>query len=43
VDEVNSVWESQNLSHLKLMDKRLGSLINFNAKNIGKGIRRFVL
>lgn len=43
VDEVNPVWEAQILSHLKLMDKRLGYLINFNVKNIGKGIRRFVL
>lgn len=43
VDEVNPIWEAQILSHLKLMDKRLGYLINFNVKNIGKGIRRFVL
>lgn len=43
VDEVNPVWEAQILSHLKLLDKRLGYLINFNVKNIGKGIRRFVL
>lgn len=43
VDEVNSVWEAQILSHLKLLDKRLGYLINFNVKNIGKGIQRFVL
>lgn len=43
VDEVNKVWEAQILSHLKLMDKRLGYLINFNVKNIGRGTRRFVL
>lgn len=43
VNEVNPVWEAQILSHLKLLDKRLGYLINFNVKNIGKGIRRFVL
>lgn len=43
VDETNPVWEAQVLSHLKLMDKRLGYLINFNVKNIGKGIQRFVL
>lgn len=43
VDEVNPVWEAQVLSHLKLLNKRLGYLINFNVKNIGKGIRRFVL
>jgi GxxExxY protein len=43
VDQVNPVLKAQVLSHLKLMDKRLGYLINFNVKNIGKGIQRFVL
>lgn len=43
VDDVNPVWEAQIMSHLNLMDKRLGYLINFNVKNIGRGIRRFVL
>lgn len=43
VDEVNPIWEAQILSHLKLTEKRLGYLINFNVVNIGKGIRRFVL
>lgn len=41
VDAINPVWEAQILSHLKLADKRLGYLINFNVINIGKGIRRF--
>lgn len=40
VDAINPVWEAQILSHLKLADKRLGYLINFNVINIGKGIRR---
>ncbi|HAF29267.1 MAG TPA: GxxExxY protein [Bacteroidales bacterium] len=40
---VNPVWEAQILSHLKLTDKRLGFLINFNVTNIGHGIKRFVL
>ena len=43
VDKINPVWEAQILSHLKLTNKRLGYLINFNVKNIGKGIKRFVL
>jgi len=43
VDEVNPVWEAQILSHLKLLDKRLGYLINFNVRNIGRGIKRFAL
>ena len=40
---VNPVWEAQLLSHLKLTNKRLGFLINFNMSNIGEGIKRFVL
>ena len=30
VDEMNPVWKAQILSHLKLIGKRLGFLINFN-------------
>jgi GxxExxY protein len=40
---VDPVWEAQVLSHLKLTNKRLGFLINFNVSNIGEGIKRFVL
>lgn len=43
MDTINPVWEAQVLSHLKLADKRLGFLINFNVVNIGMGIKRFVL
>lgn len=43
VDLVNPVWDAQILSHLKLTNKRLGYLINFNVANIGQGIKRFVL
>ena len=42
VDLMNPVWEAQVISHLKLMDKRLGYLINFNVINIGLGIKRFI-
>lgn len=42
VDILNPVWEAQIISHLKLLDKRLGYLINFNVVNIGHGIKRFV-
>ena len=42
VEEVNPVWQAQILSHLKLADKRLGYLINFNVPKIKEGIRRFV-
>lgn len=41
IEIVNPVWEAQVLSHLKLTDKRLGYLINFNVSNIGQGIKRF--
>ena len=43
VDEMNTVWQAQVLSHLKLMDKRLGFLINFNVPLIKNGIKRIIL
>lgn len=43
VDEVNPVWPAQILSHLDLLKKRLGYLINFNVPLIKQGIRRFVI
>ncbi len=43
IDQINPIWEAQLLSHLKLTNKRLGYLINFNVENIGKGIKRFIL
>jgi len=41
IEIVNPVWEAQVLSHLRLTNRRLGYLINFNVVNIGEGIRRF--
>lgn len=43
VDTANQVWDAQLLSHLKLMGKRLGFLINFNVPLIKDGIKRMVL
>ena len=43
LENVNPVWEAQILSHLKITNKRLGYLINFNVPLIKNGIRRFVL
>lgn len=43
IETVNPVWEAQVLSHLKLTNKRLGFLINFNVINIGVGIKRIIL
>lgn len=42
VDVVNPVWKAQVLSHLRLTNRRLGYLINFNVKNIGRGTTRIV-
>jgi len=42
IEIVNPVWEAQIISHLKLTNKRLGYLINFNVPKIKDGIRRFV-
>lgn len=41
VDLVNPVWEAQIISHLKLTERNLGYLINFNVPLIKNGIRRF--
>ena len=43
VDEMNPVWEAQILSHLKLTNKRLGFLVNFNVPLIREGIKRIIL
>ena len=43
VDEMNSLWEAQILSHLKLTGKRLGFLVNFNVSLIKNGIKRIIL
>lgn len=39
----NPVWESQLISHLKLVSKRLGYVINFNVKLIKDGIKRRIV
>lgn len=42
VDQENPVWSAQILSHLKLLNKRLGFLINFNVPVIKSGIKRII-
>ncbi len=42
VETVNPVWTAQIISHLKLSNKRLGYLINFNVPLIKDGIKRIV-
>jgi len=43
VDGILPVHEAQLLSYLKLANKRLGYLINFNVPLLKKGIKRFLL
>lgn len=42
VETVNPVWQAQIISHLKMTQKRLGFIINFNVVLIKDGIRRFI-
>ena len=42
VEVVLPVHEAQIISHLKLTDRRLGFLINFNVPLLKEGFRRFV-
>jgi GxxExxY protein len=41
VETVNTVWQAQILSHLKLTELHVGFIINFNVPIIKNGIRRF--
>lgn len=42
VEQVNAIWNAQIISHLKLTNKDLGFLINFNVPLIKSGIKRFI-
>ena len=42
IETVNPVWEAQVISHLKLLNKRIGFLVNFNVPLMKNGIRRFI-
>lgn len=42
VEEIKSVHHKQLLTYLKLMDKRVGLLINFNVNDIMDGVHRVV-
>jgi len=41
VEKLDRIHEAQLLSYLKLSEKRVGLLINFNVKRLKDGIRRF--
>ncbi len=43
VESMHPVFEAQLLSYLKLTDKKLGFLINFNVPLIKQGIKRMAL
>ena len=42
VDKLLPIHEAQLLSYLKLSEKKVGLLINFNVTHLKKGIKRFV-
>jgi GxxExxY protein len=42
VDSIQPIHEAQLLTYLRLTDKRLGLLINFNEKTIKEGVKRIV-
>jgi GxxExxY protein len=42
VEEMKSVFAKQLLTYLKLMDKRVGLLVNFNTNNLRESIKRIV-
>jgi GxxExxY protein len=42
VEIMHPVYQAQILSHLKLTDKRLGYLVNFNVVLLKDGFKRFV-
>jgi GxxExxY protein len=43
VEEIKAIFTAQLLTQLRLTDKRLGFLINFNVGVIKDGIRRLIL
>ena len=43
VERHDPVFEAQILSYMKLTNKKVGLLINFNSKMVKDGIKRFVL
>ena len=43
VEAINDVHVAQMLTYLKLSKRSIGLLINFNVKDLKKGIRRYIL
>ena len=42
VEEMKPVFAKQLLTYLRLLDKRVGLLVNFNTSNLREGIKRIV-
>ena len=42
VEEMKAVFAKQLLTYLRLLDKRVGLLVNFSSNNIREGIQRIV-
>lgn len=42
-ENYNKLWEAQLLSYLRLAEKELGYIINFNVPKIKEGIKRMIL
>ena len=43
VEEMHPIYDAQMITYLKLTEKRLGILINFNVRLIKDGIKRIIL
>jgi GxxExxY protein len=43
VEQLLKIHEAQVLTYMKLLNVRIGLLINFNVQMLKKGIKRFVL
>jgi len=43
VDRLHPVMDAQMLTYLRVAEKRVGLLINFNSRLVTEGIKRFVL
>lgn len=43
VEAINKIYEAQLLTYLKVMNKRVGLLINFNVERLKDGIKRLII
>lgn len=43
VERLDSVFEAQMLTYLRITEKKVGLLINFNSRLLTEGVKRFIL